>query len=156
MILSAGGLGGGRALVLGVAPHWKIGTAVDPESVALDDSEAERSLLLTKSTSTWYLPCGSVTVLVFESLPPNESLDVPLTSSCPAAVVPLVMPRVKMYDPEVGTSMKYRYATAKLGLPQPDTSDNPDALPPMASLEPASEGSCPWPLYSPAAGSASE
>ena len=83
-------------MVLGMGPHWKIGTAADPESVALDVSAAERSLLLTKSTSTWYLPSGSVTVLVIESLPPNESLDVPLTSSCPAAAVPLLMPRVKM------------------------------------------------------------
>ena len=141
---------------MGMVPHWKIGTAADPESVALDVSAAERSLLLTKSTSTWYLPSGSVTVLVFESLPPNDSLDVPLTSSWPAAVVPLLMPRLKMYDPEVGTSMKYRYATAKLGLPQPDMSDKSDALPPMAPTEPASVGTCPWPLYSPAAGSASE
>ena len=105
MILSAGGFGGGRALVLGIAPHWKMGTAADAGSAALAVSAADMSLLLTKSTSTGYLPGPSGSGAVFKSLPLNDSVVVPLTSSCTAAAVPSLMPSVKTYEPEAGTSM---------------------------------------------------
>ncbi len=61
--------------------------------------------MLKKSTSTRYLPGVNGSEAVFESLPLNDSLVVPFTSSCAAAAVPLLMPSVNTYDPEAGTSM---------------------------------------------------